>query len=133
MNLNLSRKLWLYSAMLLLLVFISGCTFLGRETAQVQQQDHLASAEKDTAPQYTISWTMHQNIPVPENAEMIAYIEDRFDVEVRNCWRMIRPIRKGKCHTWGVAGLIKSLFLQYSGQFGSVSVMRPVQPREREL
>lgn len=82
MNINHLRTLCLYSAMLLLIVFTSGCTFLGRETAQVQQQDHLASAEKDTAPQYTISWTMHQNIPVPEDAEMIAYIEDRFDVDL---------------------------------------------------
>lgn len=82
MNLNLSRKLYLYSTMLLLLVFTSGCTFLGREAAHVQQQDQLASSEKDTATQYTISWTMHQNVAVPEDAEMITYIEDRFDVDL---------------------------------------------------
>ncbi|SDD73900.1 putative aldouronate transport system substrate-binding protein [Paenibacillus sp. CF095] len=82
MNINLSRQICLYSAMLLLLAFTSGCTFLNREGSQVQQQDHLASPEKDTASQYTISWTMHQNIPVPEDAEMIAYIEDRFDVDL---------------------------------------------------
>ncbi|WP_368028228.1 hypothetical protein [Paenibacillus sp. DCT19] len=60
---------------LMLIVLLSGCTVSGRESAQVQQQNHLASAEKDAAPQYNISWTMHQNTPVPEDAEMIVYLK----------------------------------------------------------
>ncbi len=82
MNLNLLKKLYLLFATSILIGLMSGCTVLNKETAQVQQQEHSASSEKDTAPQYTISWTMHQNIPVPEDAEMIAYIEDQFDVNL---------------------------------------------------
>lgn len=82
MNLNLSRKLCLLIATSILIGLMNGCTFLNREGSQVQQQDHLESPEKETVPQYTISWTMHQNIAVPEDAEMIAYIEDQFDVDL---------------------------------------------------
>ena len=69
MNINHLRTLCLLIATSISYRIDSGCTFLNREGSQVQQRDHLASAEKDTAPQYTISWTMHQNIPVPEDAE----------------------------------------------------------------
>ncbi len=87
MNLNLSRALCLSITTLMLIVLLSGCTVSGRESAQVQQQNHLASAEKDTAPEYNISWTMHQNTPVPEDAEMIVYLEKLFHVNL-DVWNL---------------------------------------------
>ncbi|MCM3781563.1 extracellular solute-binding protein [Neobacillus mesonae] len=84
MNLNLSRFLFLFVTTLTFVVFISGCAVLEEEGTQAQQQEYSSSShkDKDTAPLYTISWTMHQNAAVPEDAEMITYIEDLFDVNL---------------------------------------------------
>lgn len=47
--------------------------------------------QKNPAPaadiQYHISWTMHQNEPVPENAEMLKYIENKFKVDL-DIWNL---------------------------------------------
>lgn len=39
------------------------------------------------SPQHTISWTMHQNLPVPEDAEMVRYVEDVFNVDL-DVWNL---------------------------------------------
>lgn len=39
------------------------------------------------APQYKISWTMHQNLPVPEDAEIVQYVEDQFHVDL-DVWNL---------------------------------------------
>jgi len=82
MNLNLSRALCLFITTVILAICMSGCTVLGGPGVQVKQQKHAEKPEKDTEPPYTISWTMHQNTAVPEDAEMITYIEDLFDVNL---------------------------------------------------
>ncbi|NUU76052.1 extracellular solute-binding protein [Paenibacillus xylanilyticus] len=82
MNPNLSRALCLFITSLVLIVFISGCADIGEQGPQVQLPNHVENSEKETEPRYTMSWTMHQNAPVPEDAEMIAYIEDLFDVNL---------------------------------------------------
>lgn len=40
-----------------------------------------------SAPEYTISWTMHQNLPVPENAEILRRIEQKYDVDL-DIWNL---------------------------------------------
>jgi len=56
---------------------ISGCdTVTGPMTDMDEPRVPVASA----APEFHISWTMHQNLPVPEDAEMVRYIEDKFNV-----------------------------------------------------
>jgi len=82
MNLNLSRALCLLITTVILVICMSGCTVLGEQRAQMQPHNPADEFEKDTEPPYTISWTMHQNTPVPEDAEMITYIEDLFDVNL---------------------------------------------------
>lgn len=82
MNLNLSRALCLSITTVILIVCMSGCTVLGGQGTQLKQQNPAEEPKKDTEPPYTISWTMHQNTPVPEDAEMITYIEDLFDVNL---------------------------------------------------
>ncbi len=82
MNLNLSRALCLSITTVILVICLSGCSVLGEQRTQMQQHNPAYESEKDTEPPYTISWTMHQNTPVPEDAEMITYIEDLFDVNL---------------------------------------------------
>ncbi|NGZ76517.1 extracellular solute-binding protein [Saccharibacillus alkalitolerans] len=40
-----------------------------------------------SAPEYRISWTMHQNLPVPEDAEMVRYIEEKYNVDL-DIWNL---------------------------------------------
>lgn len=87
MNIKLLRLLCLIVTTVTSILFISGCTILGEEVTQAQQQKNVASSQKGTAPLYNISWTMHQNTAVPEDAEMITYIEDVFDVNL-NVWNL---------------------------------------------
>lgn len=67
-----------------LLVVVSGCEMQsGNLTAAEQLQDPIASGK----PLHTISWTMHQNLPVPENAEMLRYVEEKFNVDL-DVWNL---------------------------------------------
>ncbi|MDO7907691.1 extracellular solute-binding protein [Paenibacillus sp. JX-17] len=45
------------------------------------------AAPASAAPRYSISWTMHQNLPVPANAEMIQDLEDQFHVDL-DVWNL---------------------------------------------
>jgi len=74
---------------MILVVFISGCTVLWEEDATIVQQSLSATetAKNEADPLYTISWTMHQNTAVPEDAEMLEYIEDLFDVDL-DIWNL---------------------------------------------
>lgn len=40
-----------------------------------------------SAPEYKISWTMHQNLPVPENAEIVRRIEQKYHVDL-DIWNL---------------------------------------------
>lgn len=84
MSLNLSRILLLLFTTLFLIIFTGGCSVSEQAGNQAQPQNHAASSRKTAAaPSYTISWTMHQNIPVPEDAEMLAYVEHLFNVDLK--------------------------------------------------
>lgn len=64
----------------IMMITASACEAPKDETGQVQ-----AAPAQHT--DYTISWTMHQNEPVPENAEMLEYIEDKFNVDL-DVWNL---------------------------------------------
>ncbi|WP_042196513.1 extracellular solute-binding protein [Paenibacillus camerounensis] len=65
------------------LALLSGCSLkpsnLSAETAEQPAQA--------SAPGYTISWTMHQNLPVPEDAAVVREIEQKFGVNL-DIWNM---------------------------------------------
>ena len=46
-----------------------------------------ATPAAPSTPRYDISWTLHQNLPVPEDAEMVKEVEDRFNVNL-DVWNM---------------------------------------------
>lgn len=92
MNFNFSRTVIRFAAMLMLMLplVLNGCSVPEKEGASLSLQQppsSSASAEKDTAPRYTISWTMHQNEAVPEHAEMIVYLEELFGVNL-DVWNL---------------------------------------------
>ncbi|MFC0216557.1 ABC transporter substrate-binding protein [Paenibacillus chartarius] len=63
---------------------LSGC---GIQSGLLYAADEGHAQAASAAPQYRISWTMHQNLPVPENAEMVKYVEDQFNVDL-NVWNL---------------------------------------------
>ncbi|WP_238654456.1 extracellular solute-binding protein [Paenibacillus piscarius] len=81
----------MYTRFVLLILFalISGCSgppaSLSSAPDQEQQDtsaSESASAVPAPAPGFTISWTMHQNLPVPEDAVMVRELEKRFGVNL---------------------------------------------------
>ncbi|MBB3111507.1 putative aldouronate transport system substrate-binding protein [Paenibacillus phyllosphaerae] len=67
------------SGWLLLLAMILVTSACGDDAAGVKE----ASAPlADDGQRYTITWTMHLNEAVPEDAEMIRYLEDKFNVDL---------------------------------------------------
>lgn len=76
MNITKVRSLFFLAGLMILP--ISACGAPEEGGAQ------LASAREYD---YTISWTMHQNVPVPENAEMLEYVEARFGADL-DIWNL---------------------------------------------
>ncbi|MDQ8732898.1 extracellular solute-binding protein [Paenibacillus sp. LHD-38] len=62
-----------------LLGIVSGCagTTLSPSAAETLQAPTASGATR-----YDISWTMHQNLPVSEDAEMVRYVEQKFNVNL---------------------------------------------------
>ncbi|QGG55785.1 extracellular solute-binding protein [Paenibacillus sp. B01] len=63
---------------------LGGCE--GASTMLASPQS-LPPAEAATEPKYEISWTMHQNLSVPEEAEMVRYVERKFNVDL-DLWNL---------------------------------------------
>ncbi|NMO94954.1 extracellular solute-binding protein [Paenibacillus lemnae] len=63
----------------------------GSTSAGAERQNSADSAASDDSaaagPRYTISWTMHQNLPVPVDAELVQQVEDQFDVDL-DVWNL---------------------------------------------
>lgn len=84
------RRLRHYPAIIALLVImigtgiVSGCEMGPNKTSAADEPQGSAASSR---PRYHISWTMHQNLPVPENAEMVRYIEDKFNVDL-DVWNL---------------------------------------------
>ncbi|MHA7966327.1 extracellular solute-binding protein [Paenibacillus sp. CAU 1782] len=89
MNLHFSKaRAIAVAASILIAVFISGCSVADKDGSPLQQSLHTAPPkEAANEPAYTISWTLHQNAPIPEDAEMIKYIEDKFGIKL-DIWNL---------------------------------------------
>ncbi|GGN94800.1 extracellular solute-binding protein [Saccharibacillus kuerlensis] len=48
---------------------------------------HSSPPSASSSPEYKISWTMHQNLAVPEDAEMLRYVEEKHNVDL-NIWNL---------------------------------------------
>ncbi|WP_150269817.1 ABC transporter substrate-binding protein [Paenibacillus tepidiphilus] len=70
----------------LVLGLMSGCDMQGRLSA-AQEPPQGASTPAADAPDYTISWTMHQNLPVPEDAVLVRQLEEKFHVDL-DIWNL---------------------------------------------
>ncbi|OKP89306.1 ABC transporter substrate-binding protein [Paenibacillus sp. P3E] len=80
MKMNRLQSLSFLLLLMMLMSAVGGCEAPG-DTGETAQ----AAPARDSA--YTISWTMHQNEPVPEDAQMIEYIEDKFKVDL-DVWNL---------------------------------------------
>lgn len=63
---------------------VSGCQI---KPGNLSAAEELESPAASGSSQYTITWTMHQNLPVPENAEMVRYVEEKFNVDL-DVWNL---------------------------------------------
>ncbi|PAK50632.1 extracellular solute-binding protein [Paenibacillus sp. 7541] len=91
---------------ILILGSIIGCdTKPASPSSATDAPDPIRSA----APRHTISWTMHQNLPVPENAEMVRYVEDKFEVDL-DIWNLANNNYEALLDTKLAQGEIPDLF-----------------------
>lgn len=67
--------------LLAMLLFLSAC---GHASEAGQDAGEAAAPEGE---RYTITWTMHLNEAVPEHAEMVRYLEDKFNVDL-DVWNL---------------------------------------------
>ncbi|MFD1956809.1 extracellular solute-binding protein [Paenibacillus thailandensis] len=58
---------------------VSGCAGIPMSASEAEPSQIPAASG---APRYDISWTMHQNLPVSEDAEMVRYVEQKFNVNL---------------------------------------------------
>ncbi|CAM4269503.1 extracellular solute-binding protein [Paenibacillus tarimensis] len=65
--------------LLVMLFTLSACGTAEDMDATDRESNELESLTQDK--RYTITWTMHLNEAVPENAEMLQYIEEKFNVD----------------------------------------------------
>ncbi|WP_430160490.1 extracellular solute-binding protein [Paenibacillus algorifonticola] len=61
------------------LSIVSGCETSSSQLSAAQQLQSPASSD---APLHNISWTMHLNLPVPDDAEMVRLVENKFNVNL---------------------------------------------------
>jgi len=80
MNRTLLRRLAVYITTVFVLAVLVGC-------ARIADGSKEQSAAQEDSPKFNISWTMHQNLPVPEDAEMIRYVEQKYDVDL-DIWNL---------------------------------------------
>ncbi|WP_419875800.1 ABC transporter substrate-binding protein [Candidatus Pristimantibacillus sp. PTI5] len=67
-----------------LLSIVCGCDM---RSGQLSHTEELRAPVSSGIPRYNISWTMHQNLPVPEDAEMVRYVEEKFNVDL-DVWNL---------------------------------------------
>lgn len=81
-------RVFLTTALLTLAgVILGGCNLLtGPNTVVESELNGTPSSPSDKA-KYHISWTLHQNLPVPQDAEMLKQVEEQFDVDL-DIWNM---------------------------------------------
>ncbi|WP_338554717.1 ABC transporter substrate-binding protein [Paenibacillus sp. KS-LC4] len=64
--------------------FISGCE---ASSVHLSAAKELQAKVASYSPQYNISWTTHLNLPVPEDAEMVRLLENKFNVHL-DVWNL---------------------------------------------
>ncbi|WP_339847636.1 extracellular solute-binding protein [Paenibacillus sp. FSL W7-1088] len=81
-------QLFLTTALLTMMgVVLGGCNLLTAPSAIVESKQGSALSPLTPKAKYHISWTMHQNLPVPQDAEMLKVVEDQFGVDL-DIWNM---------------------------------------------
>ncbi|MDF9839827.1 putative aldouronate transport system substrate-binding protein [Paenibacillus sp. PastF-1] len=92
---------------------LSGCdpaavTAADPSAASAQQPAADGTADS-SAPGYTISWTMHQNLPVPEDAAVVREVEQKFGVDL-DIWNLENNKYESLLELKLVQGAIPDLF-----------------------
>ncbi|MBB6019544.1 putative aldouronate transport system substrate-binding protein [Paenibacillus sp. JGP012] len=83
-------RMFLTTALLTMMsVVLGGCNLLSGPSAIVESQEGSTSTASSLTEKakYHISWTMHQNLPVPQDAEMLKQVEEQFGVKL-DIWNM---------------------------------------------
>lgn len=81
---ELRYNLFIYLIGTVLLGIVSGCA---GTTLSPSAAETLQAPTDSGATRYDISWTMHQNLPVSEDAEMVRYVEQKFNVNL-DSWNL---------------------------------------------
>lgn len=92
--------------LLLVLGLVSGCD---GQLAPLSAADEPQDTSGSAAPKYTISWTMHQNLPVAEDAEMVRYVEEKFNVDL-DIWNLANNKYESLLDMKLVQGAVPDLF-----------------------
>ncbi|CAM4474607.1 extracellular solute-binding protein [Paenibacillus typhae] len=113
MNNRWSAILLIIPVILTALGLLSGCDLRGvtdvnRSSASAQQPAADGSADSP-APGYTISWTMHQNLPVPEDAAVVREVEQKFGVDL-DVWNLENNKYESLLELELVQGAVPDLF-----------------------
>ncbi|MDT0124830.1 extracellular solute-binding protein [Paenibacillus sp. RRE4] len=81
-------RVFLTTALLTLAgVILGGCNLLTGPSAVVESELNGTPSSPSGKAKYHISWTLHQNLPVPQDAEMLKQVEEQFDVDL-DIWNM---------------------------------------------
>ncbi|MGO4529093.1 extracellular solute-binding protein [Paenibacillus sp. 2TAF8] len=81
-------RIFLTTALLTLMgVIVGGCNLLNGPSAMVESEPGGTSSTPSDKAMYHISWTLHQNLPVPQDAEILKQVEEQFDVDL-DIWNM---------------------------------------------
>ena len=81
-------RVFLTTALLTLMgVIVAGCNLLTEPSAVVETELSSTSSPLSGKAKYHISWTLHQNLPVPQDAEMLNQVEEQFGVDL-DIWNM---------------------------------------------
>jgi putative aldouronate transport system substrate-binding protein len=83
LHLFIGKKIGLFLAFTIIL---SGCAIQTGPPSSFSANPSQSSAASE-APPYHITWTMYQNLPVPSDAEMVTYVEDKFNVDL-DIWNL---------------------------------------------
>ncbi|UPK47665.1 extracellular solute-binding protein [Paenibacillus pabuli] len=68
-------------------VVLGGCNLLTAPSTIVESPQSSVLFPLNSKAKYHISWTMHQNLPVPQDAEMLNVVEEQFGVDL-DIWNL---------------------------------------------
>ncbi|KUP20834.1 extracellular solute-binding protein [Paenibacillus sp. DMB5] len=114
MNNRWSAVLLTIPVILTALGLLSGCdpaavTAADPSAASAQQPPAPGGTAESPAPDYTISWTMHQNLPVPDDAAVVREVEQKFGADL-DVWNLENNKYESLLELKLVQGAIPDLF-----------------------